>query len=191
MNPSSAPTSAIVTISSGAMAKIVVYAIAAARRGALSAFQPAIASFNISRPARALTIAAYPVEKVTSRAVSVKNAMARRLFATLIAVFAVAIAGCAQKGVGKAASTTAPATGVAFGNVSRGADVFRANCAVCHTANGAAGGVGPSLEREKQRKNYEQTLAWIMQPDPPMPKLYPASLSEKDVEDVAAYVASL
>jgi mono/diheme cytochrome c family protein len=80
---------------------------------------------------------------------------------------------------------------VVAGNQSRGAEVFRANCAVCHTANGAAGGVGPSLEHEKQRKNDDQTVAWIEQPDPPMPKLYPAPLSEKDVEDVAAYVQSL
>jgi mono/diheme cytochrome c family protein len=121
----------------------------------------------------------------------VKSAMARRLFATLIAVFAVAIGGCAHQGAQSAASATADARGVVFGNVARGADVFRANCAVCHIATGAAGGVGPSLEHEKQRKNYEQTLAWIMQPDPPMPKLYPASLSEKDVDDVAAYVQSL
>ena len=74
---------------------------------------------------------------------------------------------------------------------ARGAEVFRANCAVCHTASGAAGGVGPSLEHEKQRKNYDQTVAWIESPDPPMPKLYPAPLTEKDVEDVAAYVQSL
>jgi mono/diheme cytochrome c family protein len=117
--------------------------------------------------------------------------MASRLFAMLVAACAVVTAGCAQKGAQTAASTTAASPGATFGDGARGADVFRANCAVCHTASGAAGGVGPSLEHEKQRKNYEQTLAWIEQPDPPMPKLYPAPLSEKDVEDVATYVQSL
>jgi hypothetical protein len=34
-------------------------------------------------------------------------------------------------------------------------------------------------------------VTWIEQPDPPMPKLYPAPLSERDVDDVAAYVQSL
>ncbi len=100
-------------------------------------------------------------------------------------------AGCARntaQNTGVPANATA---GVTFGNGSRGAEVFRANCAVCHTANGAAAGVGPSLDGEKHRKNYEQTVAWIEQPDPPMPKLYPAPLSQKDVEDVAAYVESL
>jgi mono/diheme cytochrome c family protein len=88
-------------------------------------------------------------------------------------------------------ATALMAARATLGDGSRGAEVFRANCAVCHTAGGAAGGVGPSLEHEKQRKNYDQTVAWIEQPDPPMPKLFPQPLSEKDVEDVAAYVQSL
>jgi mono/diheme cytochrome c family protein len=116
-----------------------------------------------------------------------------RRFTALIGAAVLTVAwgaGCARSDT--AAGASAPAATVEpLGNGSRGAEVFRANCAVCHTANGAAGGVGPSLEREKQRKNYDQTVAWIEQPDPPMPKLYPASLSEKDVDDVAAYVQSL
>jgi mono/diheme cytochrome c family protein len=104
-----------------------------------------------------------------------------------VVLAALAIAGCTH---GNAQSATS-ATHVAIGNGSRGADVFRANCAVCHTATGAAAGVGPALTNEKQRKTYDQTVAWIEQPDPPMPKLYPAQLSEKDVQDVAAYVQSL
>lgn len=108
-----------------------------------------------------------------------------RLFGLLLFA-AVLAAGCTHS----TAQTIATAR-AALGNGSRGAEVFRANCAVCHTANGAAAGVGPSLEHEKQRKNYDQTVAWIESPDPPMPKLYPAPLSEKDVEDVAAYVQSL
>ena len=119
--------------------------------------------------------------------------MAGRLWALIAFVVfaAVSTAGCAHNNGGTAASSSATTTPVVAGNQSRGAEVFRANCAVCHTANGAAGGVGPSLEHEKQRKNDDQTVAWIEQPDPPMPKLYPAPLSEKDVEDVAAYVQSL
>jgi mono/diheme cytochrome c family protein len=108
------------------------------------------------------------------------------------AVLAAALAaGCAHNDAETTARAPATMTQAALGNESRGAEVFRADCAVCHTVNGAAGGVGPSLEHEKQRKNYDQTVAWIEQPDPPMPKLYPSPLSEKDVEDVAAYVHSL
>jgi mono/diheme cytochrome c family protein len=118
-------------------------------------------------------------------------AMAGRFVALMgfIALAAVSTAGCAHSSGAAASSASAPPAVV--GNESRGADVFRANCAVCHTAKGAAAGVGPSLEHEKQRKNYNQTVAWIEQPDPPMPKLYPSPLSERDVDDVAAYVQSL
>ncbi|MBV9276936.1 MAG: cytochrome c [Candidatus Eremiobacteraeota bacterium] len=64
------------------------------------------------------------------------------------------------------------------------------NCAACHGA-AATGGVGPALRNEKSRKNFAQAIAWIKHPQPPMPKLYPSPLSEKDVRDVAAYVESL
>lgn len=111
--------------------------------------------------------------------------MTVRSFALCVFVGVLA-SGCAHS-----TAQTIKTARATLGNGSRGAEVFRANCAVCHTATGAAAGVGPSLEHEKQRKNYDQTVAWIESPDPPMPKLYPAPLSEKDVEDVAAYVQSL
>ncbi|BDE06251.1 hypothetical protein WPS_15270 [Vulcanimicrobium alpinum] len=97
-------------------------------------------------------------------------------------------------------STTAPASqsgsnassaSAATGDAGHGKTIFTANCAQCHGASGIEGGVGPSLKDEKSRKNYEQAVAWIKNPKPPMPKLYPSPLSEKDVDDVAAYVESL
>jgi mono/diheme cytochrome c family protein len=95
----------------------------------------------------------------------------------LLAAFGLAgVTGCAHHGADATASPAARATALA-GNQRRGAEVFRANCAVCHAANGAAAGVGPLLVDEKQRKTYAQTVAWIEQPDPPMPKLYPAPLN--------------
>ncbi|HYZ17862.1 MAG TPA: cytochrome c [Candidatus Acidoferrum sp.] len=95
-----------------------------------------------------------------------------------------------------AASSAAPAAGGAAGgaagagDATHGKQIFMANCASCHGAN-AEGGVGPSLKGEKSRKNYQQAIAWIKNPQPPMPKLYPSPLSEKDVDDVAAYVETL
>jgi mono/diheme cytochrome c family protein len=62
---------------------------------------------------------------------------------------------------------------------------------VCHGSTGVEGGVGPSLRGENKRKNYDATIAWIKNPQPPMPKLYPSPLSEKAVDDVAAYVQKL
>ncbi len=51
--------------------------------------------------------------------------------------------------------------------------------------------MGPSLINEGSRKNLQQAVSWIKNPMPPMPKLFPATLSEQDVRDVAAYVESL
>jgi mono/diheme cytochrome c family protein len=91
-----------------------------------------------------------------------------------------------------AAAMNAPAQMVAAaGDVAKGEAIFAANCAACHGEKGAGGGVGPALKGEKNRKGTAAAVAWIKNPQPPMPKLYPAPLSEKDVADVAAYVESL
>jgi mono/diheme cytochrome c family protein len=87
-------------------------------------------------------------------------------------------------------STTASTAG-GKGDAAHGKSVFSTNCTGCHGAVGTEGGVGPSLKNEKSRKNFDQTVAWIKNPQPPMPKLFPSPLSEKDVADVAAYVQSL
>jgi mono/diheme cytochrome c family protein len=94
-----------------------------------------------------------------------------------------------------ATSTTGAASSMsgaaAQGDPARGKAIFAANCASCHGATGTEGGVGPSLKNEKSRKNYDQTIAWIHNPTPPMPKLWPSPLNDKDVQNVAAYVQSL
>jgi mono/diheme cytochrome c family protein len=92
-------------------------------------------------------------------------------------------------------AATAPANGEsgtpAHADVTRGRVLFAAQCAACHGATGAEGGVGPSLVNEKKRQDRAQTIAWIENPQPPMPKLYPAPLSGADVEQLADYVQSL
>jgi mono/diheme cytochrome c family protein len=83
-------------------------------------------------------------------------------------------------------STTAP-----LGDVAHGKQIFAANCASCHGATGVEGGIGPSLKGEKARKDDAATIVWIHNPNPPMPKLWPSPLNDKDVRDVAAYVQTL
>jgi mono/diheme cytochrome c family protein len=77
------------------------------------------------------------------------------------------------------------------GDTTRGKLVFNTNCATCHGADGRSGGVGPPLIDESERQNLERTIVWIENPNPPMPRLYPSPLSERDVEDVAAFVQSI
>jgi alcohol dehydrogenase (cytochrome c) len=83
------------------------------------------------------------------------------------------------------------ATGSPAGEPHRGRAVFVKNCAVCHGATGEEGGVGPSLRGESRRQTPSVTVAWIKNPLPPMPKLYPSPLSREDVINVAAYVQGL
>ena len=119
------------------------------------------------------------------------------------AIAALIAAGCTKGGDQSTTttSTTAPAatsagsattasklSGAAQGDAAHGKTIFAKNCVQCH---GAEGGIGPALKNEKSRKNYAQTVAWIKNPQSPMPKLFPDTLGEKDVADVAAYVQSL
>jgi mono/diheme cytochrome c family protein len=111
--------------------------------------------------------------------------------ATLLLVLAAA--GC-SKGSGQSTQTaqSVASPAAALGDVSRGKALFAsAKCTSCHGTNGVEGGVGPSLKSEKARKNYVETIAQIRDPQPPMPKLYPDPLSDKDVQDIAAYVQTL
>lgn len=114
-----------------------------------------------------------------------------RYGATLIALgcCALVLAGCSHSG---STATTATATPAAIsGDARAGAQLFAANCVACHGATGVEGGVGPSLKNERVRKNEAQAIAWIKDPLPPMPKLYPVPLTDADVANLAAYVESL
>ncbi len=126
--------------------------------------------------------------------------------AVACALAGVAFAGCAKSSGSDAgaASTTGPITdsgstglkpaaeeaSLGAGDPAHGQAIFTQNCSSCHGAKGE-GGVGPSLKGEKSRKNYGAAVVWIKNPKPPMPKLYPNPLGEKDVEDVAAFVETL
>ena len=116
--------------------------------------------------------------------------------ATIVLLVGAACGGCSKKNEssGSAAQSTTTEAGAAAmlrADREHGKTVFTENCAACHGAGGIEGGIGPSLKGERARKNESQTVAWIKNPTPPMPKLYPGSISEKDVNDVAAYVQSL
>ena len=125
-----------------------------------------------------------------------------------VAVAGLLVTGCSKSDTSDKASATAsgpitdagstglkPAPGeagkTAMGDPKHGATIFSSNCATCHGAAGAGGGIGPILKGEKKRKDYNEAIAWIKNPKAPMPKLYPSPLSESDVADVAAYVESL
>lgn len=76
-------------------------------------------------------------------------------------------------------------------NVARGRSIYLAQCSACHGRDGAGGQVGPSLRNENARRNEAAVRAIVLNPEPPMPKLYPARLTQADVRDVSAYVETL
>ena len=88
---------------------------------------------------------------------------------------------------GHASANAAPTTASA----SRGASLFATQCASCHGVRGAGGRIGPSLKGERKRKTAQAVRAIVEDPDPPMPKLYPAQLTAQDVDDLTAYVETL
>ncbi len=84
-----------------------------------------------------------------------------------------------------------PSQTVAAGNASAGSQVFAANCASCHGEGGKNGTVGPTLAGAGLKAG--QVAYMVRHPqgvdkDSSMPAL---TLTDKQVADVAAYVASL
>lgn len=76
-------------------------------------------------------------------------------------------------------------------NVARGRSIYLAQCAACHGRDGAGGQVGPSLRNESARRDDAAVRAVVLNPEPPMPKLYPGRMTQADVRDVSAYVETL
>ena len=110
--------------------------------------------------------------------------------AVLLVALALPILGCA-KSAPSAAQTTQTVAPRSGSDIGRGKQIYLSNCVQCHGASGAEGGIGPSLRGERAKKDLAATEGLIENPQPPMPKLFPGRLSEKDVADVAAYVQSL
>jgi PQQ-dependent dehydrogenase (methanol/ethanol family) len=72
-------------------------------------------------------------------------------------------------------------------NADHGHALFTQVCSTCH---GAGGNLieGHNLATLRERRNLESTVTFIKAPVAPMPKLYPSTLSEQDVVDLAAYL---
>jgi len=88
-----------------------------------------------------------------------------------------------------------PPLSSAPGAANQGEAVFNRLCASCHGASGE-GLTGPTLKGIGHRLSTGEIAAWIMNPIVPpgsssglvMPRLYPSSLTERELLDVAAYV---
>lgn len=105
--------------------------------------------------------------------------MPRLPFLAVIAAGSLLAAGCAHRAPARAA------------DISSGARLFAQDCAACHGDRGTGGPIGPALTTAHRRLSADQLLQAIENPVPPMPKLYPGTLDDAQVRDLAAYVESL
>ena len=70
--------------------------------------------------------------------------------------------------------------------------VYAQTCAACHGPDGDKI-AGKTLKTVRSRMSAEQLTAFILDPKPPMPKVFPEPRTaddERDVRDVAAFVAT-
>lgn len=82
-----------------------------------------------------------------------------------------------------AAASTAP-------DASRGKQIYQQTCGACHGSDGKKV-AGMDLTTVRSRMNAGQLTAFILNPAPPMPKLFPEPRTdddERDIRDVTAYV---
>jgi mono/diheme cytochrome c family protein len=89
-----------------------------------------------------------------------------------------------------AAATASPGASLATtsaADIQAGQQIYATNCAACHNANGT-GGAGPNLHQIATKKTLAQTITSIEKPSGIMPKLYPGTLSDAQVRQVAAYI---
>jgi mono/diheme cytochrome c family protein len=84
-----------------------------------------------------------------------------------------------------------------FGDIKAGEEVYKANCAICHTINGG-GGMGPDFNMVSYTRHQEEIEYYAKDPYAlykafgysanAMPTL---PLTDQEFKDVAAYISSL
>jgi alcohol dehydrogenase (cytochrome c) len=89
-------------------------------------------------------------------------------------------------------TTASPSSASAAPDASRGKQIYLQTCASCHGPDGdRIAGMG--LKSIQSRMNAAQLRAFILDPAPPMPKLFPEPRTvedERDIRDVAAFVTT-
>lgn len=100
--------------------------------------------------------------------------------AALVALIITGLASSRASSNDKAAPAAVATAGARTGkyDLANGRKIFENYCTSCHS-------VGVSLQ------TFKKTVYFIKHPAYPMPKFYPDPLTERDVEDVAAYIQSI
>ena len=85
-----------------------------------------------------------------------------------------------------------------FADVTKGQDVYKANCAICHTIDGRIGGMGPDFNMVSYTRTKEEIEAYAKDPYSLSQKFGYSSnamltlpLEDQEFKDVADYIRSL
>jgi mono/diheme cytochrome c family protein len=91
-----------------------------------------------------------------------------------------------------ATDTTTTTGGAAAGDPAAGKAVFAANCGVCHALKDAAttGAIGPNLDTSAKAKDAAAVAKQVENGMGAMPP-FKGTISDADIANVAAYVASV
>lgn len=89
------------------------------------------------------------------------------------------------------AASKLPSLKIAAGNAAAGAQVFAANCESCHGAKGIGGGIGPKLAGSGLTAGQVAFMVRKPQAIDKTSSMPALQLTDKQVADVSAYVASL
>jgi len=84
--------------------------------------------------------------------------------------------------------------GAATGNVANGQKLYAAqDCATCHKIGSKGGKIGPDLTKEGTKRNAQWLVAFFKNPAAKYPKgtMPPVKGSQKDLQDLAAYMRTL
>ena len=104
-----------------------------------------------------------------------------------LGVPSVVVMALGAHGAAPAPAAPAPQAAAGAADVGHGKAVYGQVCSGCHGETGDLV-AGHSLANLSARRDLASTIAFIKDPDPPMPKLYPGTLKAQDVADVAAYL---
>lgn len=91
-----------------------------------------------------------------------------------------------------APQSSAPSGGAVVKELNR-PKVYNQMCIACHTLQGQGGSVGPALDGVGDRRDYDNLVAWLkdpqaVKPGAKMPKL---PLSQTDINELAAFLSQM
>lgn len=72
-----------------------------------------------------------------------------------------------------------------------GEKIYAVNCGACHPHGGNVVDAGKPVTQSPKLKTFDDFVAWVRHPEPPMPAFSSSKLSETELKDVYEYILSV